>query len=355
MIELTIGMNTSRAAKMRFHVERLLPMLRATGCRYYVERAVAGVPIFRCYVDAPDGLADDLRNQVQAAVDAFLGSLDDEERQPAASYGDMWRDIRKIHRLGRVSVAAHGRAETAIVSYIQRRGEYFRVEDMERFNHFLFEVQPLMERTMEYLDADRRKREVLFVFGLFGVTAPLFQVGGQPAGYLSFKSHVIGFFSYKHPGLPKYAAAFDQVYMRAAQQLNTLLDMAMAVTPAREPGDGQLLALLANWRDVLMRLNDALRGARDVKQDSLRRSWRAQLDYRRFRKLSRFHADAFSAQNVAVLDSYEFGAYRMCVNFAYLLLPTLGISSRKRVEAAYLLVRTLEHPANFLSDVGGSR
>lgn len=66
------------------------------------------------------------------------------------------------------------------------------------------------------------------------------------------------------------------------------------------------------------------------------------MQHRRFRSLSSFHKAAFSNANKDFFKKKEFQAYRMLVNFVYLLLPAMGLNSRKRVEASYLLVNTKE-------------
>ncbi|MGS0562814.1 hypothetical protein [Microbacterium aurugineum] len=350
MIEVTIPLNTSRESKNVFLAEWLIPYLARSQARYFVVRRVIEVPVFLAYIDRPDEDVETVRMELVELLTDFVTQLRDEDRTPAAHYEDMWEDVRKIHRYERQPAAS---SENGVVcrtiTHIKRTGHYYRPEDVEIFNYFAFRAQPLLERSLFFLQEDRRRREIPFIFSLFAVASSQFE-----SGYLSFKSHVLGFFSYRHPVLPRYLEAFATDFERSTDALRALRVRAEAAAadpqtpPARlEPVDS-LADLISSWSALLAELRAALYAVREKPQRSFFRSVKAQVDYFQFRRLSDFHRTAFSRRGQRIISSRGFGAYRMCVNFVYLLLPTLGISSRKRVEAAYLLVRSIELPHDFL-------
>jgi len=351
VLQLTVPLNASRGAKNVFVAERLLPYLRDRGVEHYVTRRVMQVPVAVAYIKEGAAAAPSVREEVQRMLDAFVADQPPEELVPAADYEEMWGDISKIHRLDGAVVAVDRVVECVPIRRITRSGAYYRPEDAEIYTHFLFAVQPLMQRTLAYLEQDRARRETPFLVGLFLVTSRLFRIDGEVRGHFSFKSHVLGFFSHPHELLPAYAARFQAAYVQASDALDALRRRVEA--DDADPDGDPLVLLLRDWDEHLHDLQTALFAVRDVRQRSVVTALRAQVDYLQFRRLSSFHAKAFGRRGQRTISSRAFGAYRMCVNFVYLVLPALGLSSRKRVLAGYLLVRTFEKQHDFLDEVVG--
>lgn len=104
----------------------------------------------------------------------------------------------------------------------------------------------------------------------------------------------------------------------------------------------EIIEICREWESLYSNMYQELLTAENETNTNKAFSISLSMQHRRFRSLSSFHKAAFSNANKDFFKKKEFQAYRMLVNFVYLLLPAMGLNSRKRVEASYLLVNTKE-------------
>lgn len=163
-------------------------------------------------------------------------------------------------------------------------------------------------------------------------------------GYLSFKSHLLGFLSYRHKDMGKYKKMFQDKFTEMAETLSSfggfIENNFKGEVPEQIPEE--IIEICREWESLYSNMYQELLTAENETNTNKAFSISLSMQRRRFRSLSSFHKAAFSNANKDFFKKKEFQAYRMLVNFVYLLLPAMGLNSRKRVEASYLLVNTKE-------------
>lgn len=343
--EISIALNISSAAKRRFVVERVMPTLhRAVPSQYHFTWKVHAIPCLVVSTVGSRSQLQDLASTLQHQVEDFRITLSEEELQGSPVYSERWDDLRKMNSFAEQDdVLANFSVTCRQVEEIARRGEYIAQIERDLYNKHLYQVQPLVEDSLDLLVKAGPSLEVPFLVGLFYCASIQLDRRCSLRGYQSFKSHMIGFLSYDHVGMERYARDFARYVELNRDMFVALLDrLENGIT---EDGDS-LFVLLRRWELEFSEFFDEHQSARvGGFWVSPYRAMRYGIARRRFQGISTFHKIAFGKRS-PLFDSAEFATYRMLVNFVYLLLPAMGISSRKRVQASYVLTEIIEGAVN---------
>jgi len=230
------------------------------------------------------------------------------------------------------------------MEFIERYGEYTYIEEKELYTEFFFSTQRLMEDTFLYLRSKGKALEVPMLMCMFLVVSQQLDNTGVGRGYLSFKSHLLGFLNYKNKDIEKYKIMFEKNFQVREKVLDQLCNVIQNKTLLEEAAEKDpFLEIVLRWNNYMEEMYDKLLPIQKLPSKvSYKQAIQTKLAHRRFRKMSSFHNKVFSEKNRDFFKVDEFRAYRMLVNFIYLILPNMGMSSRKRVEASYMLVATME-------------
>lgn len=346
IIEITIALNISSSAKRRFVVEHLIPTLHQyIPFQYHFTWKITPIP---CLIISTAGSQEQVQALTAALkhqVDEFRSTLSAQEAQGSPVYFDRWDDLRKMNSLPEEDrVPVNFTVTWKQVEEIVRRGEYVAQVERNLYNEHLYRVQPLIEDSLRLLSSNGKSLEVPFLVGLFYVASIQLDRRSELKGYQSFKSHMIGFLSYNHADMQLYLRDFSRYVQLNRDMFKTLLDRIESdIKGENDP----LIGLLRRWEAEFSEIFDEHQRARfGGFWVSPYRAMRYRIAQYRFRGMSTFHKAAFSKKS-PLMNSSEFSTYRMLVNFVYLLLPAMGISSRKRVQASYVLTTMVEGDVNF--------
>lgn len=338
MIRLQIAINTTPERK-RQAVEALLEMLRAySPVRYFTTRTVAPLPVFTVYLDTHDpAIGGALQDRAFKVIDDLVADLNDEERRGNPVYLERAKDLRRMNGLSRnADLVDNFTIRLEHLQEVPRGGEYTFPEEKELYTEYAFRAQPLVERSIELTRRSCGSAEIPLLVGMFWHASRQLDLVTNLHGYQSFKSHLIGFLSYRHDGMEQYRRAFAEYYRANREAYHRFLEAV-----ERHTDDDELLELLDRWRELFASLYLDLRACRRPIRVSLAKAVRLGIAHQRFRGMSSFHEAAFR-RGGPLLGSAEFAAYRMLINFVYLLLPAMGLSASKRVQASYVLVNVIE-------------
>ncbi|XCB29011.1 hypothetical protein RQN30_06905 [Arcanobacterium hippocoleae] len=341
IVEISMALNISSPAKRRFVVERLVSTLhQLIPSRYYFTWQVRSIPCLVVYTVGSLRQTQALVTALQQQVDDYCSTLNEQELQGSAVYTERWDDLRKMNSLRETGDTPNNFQVTwHQIAGIPRRGEYIAQIERDLYNEQLYRVQPLVEESLRLLTMGGSSLEIPFLVGLFYVASIQLDRRCALRGYQSFKSHMIGFLSYEHADMKLYARDFSRYFDLNRDMFTSFLNR---LGSGKNSKNDPMIELLQRWEVEFSKIFDEHQRARASGfWVNPYRAMRYGMARRRFRGMSAFHREAFSKKS-HLMDGVEFSTFRMLVNFVYLLLPAMGVSSRKRVQASYILTALME-------------
>lgn len=350
ILHYKLFINLSREAKRRFITEHLIPFLRdEVQDEYFFTRSVELHPVILLYVRPELAPRQELkrrglsfRRSLQNLLDTYIDGLSAEERRQNDVYVKHHRDLERMNQLKKIrrDEPENLSVQFELLEFIERRGEFTFPEEPEIYNDTFFRTQQLMEDTTLYLTA-KPQDEMILLLGMFYFSSKELDKADGGAGYLSYQSHVLGFLNYKKANVSDYARLFDHYYTVNAEVFDEVLDFFQS--ERFEDTDQPLMVLIRRWRDQFHEMYERLISIQRSATVSVHEAVKINMAHYKFRGISSFHDVAFDRKNRDYFWTKPFMAYRMLVNFVYLQLPRMGLSSRKRVQAGYILVRSVNH------------
>lgn len=342
-----IYMNLPSRVKDSFICKCLIPYLREKEfSNYWIERRVEMLPVIHIYITKNKRTNETISKApshlepLKSIIKEFVNDLSEEEKEEKEVYVKYNNEIRKMNRLGRLQRMPKNLSVTfEELQYVKRSGEYTYAEEPMIFNDTFKRLENLYEDTYLYL-FNHRNQEILFILGLFYFSSKNLDRTGIGKGYRSYQSHVLGFLSYKKADMESYKKYFEDYYRKNITDLLKFYRM-IADNKTFCKSNLKIIVLLKRWKQALDEMYQKLFY---VQQDnnlsiSIVETIKSKIARHKFRKISQFHNIVFDKNHKFMFDTKEFNAYRMLVNFTYLILPNLGISSRKRVQVGYILVK----------------
>lgn len=342
MYQIKFAVNISSNAKNIFVTKWLIPFLNSNvETEYYFTRSVEIIPVINLYIKTSEVMITYIYSKMQKLFNDFIFSLNSDDRQSNSFYIKNQKDISRINGFQKKDMIDNLNISCKKIDKIERYGEYNNEIDKEIFTEFFFKGQKILEKSIDYLYEKDEDAELVFLYGLFLAVSKQLDNTGVGHGYLSFKSHLLGFLNYKHKDIDKYKILFEKRYVNLKSQIIEIRDILMSEEDEEQLND--VIKILKKWKDLFEEMYGKLLEAENKEANqSLLYKIRLGMRHREFKKLSGFHDKAFSNKNRDFFKLKEFQAYRMLVNFTYQLLPAMGLNSRKRVEASYLLVTLFE-------------
>lgn len=353
MYQVKFYLNLADKKKNTFIKEELIPFLHEafpdSGQErkgdYYFSWSIEVVPVIVLYLKCETEYFQKILPKMQEMFGEFCHSLSEEEKKGNPFYIEHKKDIAVMNGLkGKKDIPENLTMEYEKVENIDRQGEYDNEEIKEIYNEYFFRMQGITEQAFLFIEENMEARAMAFVYGMFYLTAMQLDATGVGRGYLSFKSHLLGFLNYKNPDIEKYRDYFERYYCANVQVFEQMADILEDETEFENAAkESVLYELLWKFSKTLEELyEDFYQAEEEEVKESIKEKMEKKKQFREFRKFSQFHYKMFSDNNKEFFKLREFRAYRMLVNFVYLQLPRLGLSSRIRVEGAYMLVRTME-------------
>lgn len=339
-----MGVNISSKAKIEFVTNKLIPFLETTVQNdYYFTRGISVIPVIDLFIKTTEERMTYIYTKLQQLFDQFIESLDEIDLQENTFYINNQMNIRKVNGFKVRKYIDNLTIDFTKIDTIERYGEYNHPGDKEIYTEYFFACQHLLERSIKYLYGKEENQQLLLLFGVFYFASKQLDKTGIGRGYLSFKSHLLGFLNYKHKDMGQYKLMFQRKYEELKDVLDEMLNRFERQDISQDSGilSNEMMELLVLWEKVFAQLYDRLLQEELTSKDTNKNRIKLRIQHMKFRKLSEFHNEVFSNQNRSFFERDEFQAYRMLVNFVYLLLPAMGLSARKRVEASYLLVGAL--------------
>lgn len=220
------------------------------------------------------------------------------------------------------------------MDHLKRHGEYNSIYEEEVFNSWLFNNGQLLEETIKtlitYSPLEKRK----FIISIFfHCSRKLNDVDLN--GYLSFKSHYLGFIS-ANKKMISYHEMFKKQFKKEKSQnaFKWKCDVDKGFYLVMDENREELLD---KWRKALNNFVDDIAQVKKLNKGIL-----SSLHMLKFRNISNFHKKAFAVKNLSYYTAREFQAYRRLVNLTYLLLPTLGFNTIDRLYCSVCLIKVIE-------------
>lgn len=338
-------MNLPSRVKASFICKCLIPYLREKELSdYWIERRVEVLPVIHVYItknmkfnEAVSKTPSHL-GPLKSIIKKFVNNLSEEEKKEKEVYLKYNNEIRRMNRLERLQRMPENLSVTfEELQYVKRSGEYTYAEEPMIFNDTFKLLEALYEDTYLYL-FNHSNQEILFILGLFYFSSKNLDRTGVGKGYRSYQSHVLGFLNYKKANMENYKEYFEDYYRK---NITTLLEFYRIIDDNKtlNKSKSQIVVLLKRWKQVLDEMYQKLFYVQQDINLSTIRTIKKKISRHKFRKISQFHNTVFDKDHKSMFETKEFNAYRMLVNFTYLILPNLGISSRKRVQGGYILVK----------------
>lgn len=345
MYHIQIGINISSEAKTDFIVNELIPFLEEhVKDNYYFTRSVNVIPVIDLYLNTSDIKITYIYSKIQSIFDKYLSNLSEASVQENKYYLDNQKNISRVNGYSACIPIENLTIKCEKIEAIKRDGEYNHPIDKEIYTDYFIKGQKVLEKAIKFLYNRDEDIQLKLLFGMFYSASMQLDKTGIGYGYLSFKSHLLGFLSYRHKDMGKYKKMFQDKFAEMAETLSSfggfIENNFKGEVPEQIPEE--IIEICREWESLYSNMYQELLTAENETNTNKAFSISLSMQHRRFRSLSSFHKAAFSNANKDFFKKKEFQAYRMLVNFVYLLLPAMGLNSRKRVEASYLLVNTKE-------------
>ena len=312
---------------------------------YYFSRNIEFGPVVNLYIQCSEQEITYIYSELYKRFETFLDTLSESEIKANNVYVERYSDLKRMNGIKSNTTQDNLTMVFYKMDKIERHGEYLGEESKELFTKYYFKSQNIMEESILYFSEVEEQEQLNVILGLFVACSQLLDSTGVGQGYLSFKSHLLGFLSYKHKDMPKYEQFFKNDSEKNKVLYNETVDMVRSqwlLDSIRK--EERYAQIIYEWQQIYTGLfGEMLHLVKSQPpQNGLLFSFIKQHRNRQFRKISSFHKQAFGSDNKDFFQSSEFQAYRMVVNFVYQTLPTLGINSRKRVQMSYMLVHCME-------------
>lgn len=334
-----LSLNIQKEKKQEFMHSVLLPTVRNirncySDIRLFIKRYIEVGPvinIYYCNVGSKDASA--VNDMLITGFQSYIRD-NKEDLKENDIYLREKSNIAKMNGLKYKGSYINFSNEFSSMDYLKRHGEYSSEVEEAVFNDWLFENGQLLESTIELLAEYSLIEQRKFIISLFLYCSNKLN-SLDLDGYLSFKSHYLGFISANKKMLAYhdlFLKQFDlekkanEYVWRCSENLGYYIIM-----------DNSRESLLAQWRKAI----DAF--VNNINQlDTLKAGFLSTIQMLRFRSVSNFHKQAFALQNLGFYRSKEFQAYRRIVNLIYMILPTLGFNTIDRLYCAVCLVKIIE-------------
>ncbi len=337
--------NIKSEKKNEFIIDELIPFCRSyLKESYYFSRNIEVGPVINLYIETNKEKIVYYYNIILKRFNEFLMLLSDSDIESNEVYYQQEASIRRVNGLRKQAQKENLTVEFHELETIARNGEYTYQEEKSLFTKYFMKVQSTMEDSFLYMQDKGSIHEMIMLVCMFQVVSQQLDKTGIGRGYLSFKSHLIGFLSNKRKGVDEYGKLFELHYQKLNDPIRLLREITNhAINTEIEIHNDKCIELMIRWNHYFAQLYEELIRIQQLKEPrSFYMNMRKFINYYNFRKISAFHKEVFAKNNMDFFNSYEFRAYRMLVNFTYLLLPNMGLNSRKRVEASYMLVKSIE-------------
>lgn len=334
-----LSLNIQKEKKQEFMQSVLLPTIKnIRSCylniRLFIKRHIEVGPvinIYYCNIDAKDAstVNDMLVTSFQSYINDNINDLKEND-----VYLREQSNIAKMNGLKYKGNYSNFSNEFTSMDYLKRYGEYSSEAEEAVFNNWLFENGQLFEKTIELLAEYPLIEQRKFIISLFLYCSNKLN-GLDLDGYLSFKSHYIGFISANKKMLPYHDRFLKQFDLE--KNANEYVWKCSENSGYYIVMDNSRELLLAQWHKAI----DIF--ANNIKQlDTLKAGFWATIQMLRFRNVSIFHKRAFALKNIRFYRSKEFQSYRRIVNLIYMVLPTLGFNTIDRIYSSVCLVKIIE-------------
>lgn len=323
--------------KERFIREELIPVLqrlRLAGGRCFFHRTVENGPVILVYAHTDDVRAGMLYSQLTSRLNKYCEQYFNLfEENPL--YAAQSSNIRIMNRLARSSKEyTNYTIRMESMSRIERYGEYYSTEAKEAVNEWLLDHGALLEKSCLVLqDRPEIARQTFLVY-LFLLCSERLEKQTY-RGYLSFKSHYLGFMNLRKAEMSSYALKFEDYYRKYGERF-------VEIKRSRESGK-TILSELPGSEELAAQWGQAIELFMNSQQ-GLTKSVRLSNVFSmiQFRRYSSFHKESFKWTTLGYYFSPAFQEYRLLINMIYLILPDLGFNTVKRLQASHALVRMIE-------------
>ncbi|NVY96181.1 hypothetical protein HU830_03190 [Lactobacillus sp. DCY120] len=331
----TINLNVQTEYKNFFIINYLIPVLqmyRKEGYELFLFRTVENGPVINIFINnieerKTSEILKELRNKLILFKKEHLGKLHEND-----IYMREMKNINKMNRLKSNNKFHNFSVNLEELNRINRRGEYRSVSDQETINRWLFKNGYLIEKTICILSRYNRFDKRVFLTSLFiFISEQLDHI--SLLGYLSFKSHYLGFMSFnKKMKIIHQQLIKDYPKISKRFELNFDSQDGCYITL-----DSDLNKLQKEWQTVLKDFYNKASKSKTNKASILQ-----VLAMVRFSNLSGFHSDVFQVRNLSFYRSEQFQIYRKLVNLAYMILPSIGLNTVDRIQSAFFTVEIIE-------------
>lgn len=344
---IKVHINLPSSVKNNFIRNRLIPFCneKLGEIPYYFSRNIEFGPVINLYVQCSEKEITYFYSELYNQFNQFLEALTGDEQIANNVYIERYRDLKKMNGIKNKKQQDNLTIMFYKLDTIERHGEYGSELEKEIFTEYFFKSQNVVEKTIRFFNEAQEQVRLNTILGLFTACAQVLDNTGIGQGYLSFKSHLLGFLSYKHKDMPKYERYFENNFTKNERTYREIVDIVRHNLRLNELAKEQtLFEIIYAWKQIYTSMYEDM--LRIIKENppkknllmTFNKSYRAA----QFRSISPFHKKAFASNNRSFFESLEFQAYRMVVNYVYQTLPTLGVNSRKRVEMSYVLVHSME-------------
>ncbi|EGO8522861.1 DNA-binding ferritin-like protein [Enterococcus faecalis] len=336
---ITVALNTQNIFKQKFINEELIPQMKEFrkqnhNNKCFFHRTLEIGPVVDIYIQ---GLKEEAV-LMQVAIEKRLAKFRKMYSIQFSEKKIYFENQESIRRMNGFSKKA-GRYQNYTVTMdeleeVPREGEYYSEEAKKMVNSWLFEQGALIDKTTLLVEKLSELEKQKFLVSLF-LTCSKKLDGTSYRGYLSFKSHYLGFINIRRKEMENYHNMFEQYYLEHEEEFE-LMRERVREGQSFLTGHEQADELLHEWQNVIDQFMEGQK--RLLKKIKLTNIF-SMLGFRRY---SEFHKESFKLSNLKFYFSEQFQEYRLLVNVMYLLLPDFGFNTPKRLLASYNLISVLE-------------
>ncbi|MFJ6266047.1 hypothetical protein [Lysinibacillus xylanilyticus] len=341
IFEVNMNINVQRNYKNLFISEYLIPSLKQNRKNFqdvemYYCRRVIGGPVITIFIYAKEEIFHNIYAEFNSIFDDFCEEYKDSFKENDI-YMKQKEDLIKMNNLKNT----HDPYVNYTISYhqinsIPRNGEYVNEEHKRIVNKWLFDNSGLIEETFLELGKMNEIDKYALITCIFLFTS--YHLDNEtPRGYMSFKSHYLGFMnSRRKHQMEVYDQKIKDIYM---ENKDVFKEIPKLYT---NPLDTNILSN-QNSRWLLEQWKEALESFMFLQEDlTIKKKYSSIISMLKFRKLSKFHNEAFSFKNLSFYLSPQFQKYRNLVNLLYICLPNVGINTPIRLLSSLVLVQIME-------------
>ncbi|MGX7150821.1 hypothetical protein [Enterococcus ureasiticus] len=337
--KITIALNTQNTFKQKFIREELIPEMKKFRESYgsdscFFHRTLNVGPIINVYIQ---GTTEEAIN-LQVAMEARMAEFKRQYGNQFVEKSVYFENQQNIRRMNGLSKGIGDYQNFAVIldeiESVPREGEYYSEEAKNMVNNWLFEQGGLIDGTNLLVEQLNELEKQKFLVALF-LTCSQKLDGTSYRGYLSFKSHYLGFINIRKQEMQNYHKMFEQYYLEHGEEFESMRD-TIRNSQSILTGNDQSDEILRKWEIVINQFMELQKNLpKKVKLSNI-------FSMLSFRRYSEFHKESFKLSNLKFYFSEQFQEYRLLVNIIYLLLPDMGFNTPKRLLASYNLISVLE-------------